>query len=120
MNLKNQPWKDHEWELFEPKTKGGVMSIEPELPGTLMNPPTEKIEPMSLPVGGKMRKGVLYRDEDETLFLFVAEESGALACWKLKIGENAMRATSECFVVPAMVLSHLWPGYIFTDPKAGH
>ncbi len=67
----------------------------------------EKIEPMSLPVGGKMRKGVLYQHDEETLFLFVAEETGTLACWRLKIGENGMRATAECFVVPAAVLDLL-------------
>lgn len=72
-----------------------------------------KTEPMSLPVAGRMRKGVFYEDTDDKLFLFVNEETGALLCYRVKIGENNIRATTDIFCIPAQVLSLLWPDRVF-------
>ncbi len=68
---------------------------------------TEKIEPMSLPIEGKMRKGIFYVTAEVTVFLSVHE--GALYCHRLKVGNNGIRATATEFVVPGRVMNSLFP-----------
>lgn len=67
---------------------------------------TAEVEATSLRVEGKNRKGVLYEEGADKTFFFRAD-NGALVGYRVKFGDNSIRATAIQLYIPKSVLELL-------------